>query len=325
MLSKQEIEELSKNFNIVSQFINSPEAIRSEDKDLKAYLFSVGSATKTKQTKAAVRCHFIMTDANGNVRVEALARLVKEHIVTYAIPRSRIKEAFEYYDKTKSMKLLSRLESEASNLFSTLVTSGEGGEALLYLLTESLLKFPQIICKMSLKTNPEPHYHGVDGIHASIDSQTGNLALYWGESKLHKKISSAINECFQSIAPFLLSPDGPKATRERDLQLLRSNVDLNNETVEEAIKCYLDPDNCCNLQLEFRAICLIGFDHCKYPKLSNKVQITHEIEQTVAKWNDRIDRAIAKHNIENFVIEVFCIPFPSVQAFRDAFRKEMRI
>ncbi|WP_223252149.1 Hachiman antiphage defense system protein HamA [Paracoccus mutanolyticus] len=47
-------------------------------------------------------------------------------------------------------------------MFTDLKSSGEGGELLLYLLTERFLGLPQILCKMSLKTSA--HYHGADGV-----------------------------------------------------------------------------------------------------------------------------------------------------------------
>jgi Cap4 SAVED domain len=44
---------------------------------------------------------------------------------------------------------------------------------LLYLLLEVELGIPQLLCKTPLKTNPEVHYHGVDGVHGKVTDTGG--------------------------------------------------------------------------------------------------------------------------------------------------------
>ena len=61
---------------------------------------------------------------------------------------------------------------------------------------------PQLLCKMSLKTNAAMHVHGADGIHGAV-LPNGNLGLCWGEAKLHANVTKAIDACFESLAPFL--------------------------------------------------------------------------------------------------------------------------
>ena len=97
---------------------------------------------------------------------------------------------------------------------------------LLYLLIQSCLKLPQFLCKMPLKTNPRMHAHGVDGIHGTWEQLLGMLALYWGESKLYSVVSDAVEDCFESLSQYLLSAGGSQAPLDRDLQLLRDNIDL---------------------------------------------------------------------------------------------------
>jgi hypothetical protein len=49
---------------------------------------------------------------------------------------------------------------------------------LLYLLLEVELGITQLLCKTPLKTNPEVHYHGVDGVYGKvIDTAVGLMAL----------------------------------------------------------------------------------------------------------------------------------------------------
>ena len=75
-----------------------------------------------------------------------------------------------------------------------------------------------------MKTNPRMHYHGADGVYASV-TDTGMLKLYWGKSKIYKSAAAAIRDCLASIAPFLLEPEHEGAERERDLILLSDKAE----------------------------------------------------------------------------------------------------
>lgn len=76
------------------------------------------------------------------------------------------------------------MHHEAIGTFTDLSNTGEGGEMLLYLLAERFLKVPQVLCKMDLKTDSHMHYHGADGVYASVN-EGGLLKLFWGESKVY--------------------------------------------------------------------------------------------------------------------------------------------
>ena len=82
--------------------------------------------------------------------------------------------------------------------------TGEGGEILLYILTQDILKLPQLISKMSLKTSTKMHYQGADGVHFQYNSITGNLELYWAEAKMYQDLNAAVANCFDSLKEFLL-------------------------------------------------------------------------------------------------------------------------
>ena len=293
--------------------------------DYHAFFRQEEHSTSVNSTKATLRCHILASDGNGRPRVAGLAQKLRKQMVDYAIPRRQIAEAFTEYELTQSSEAVLSLEARARGLFTNIANSGEGGEILLYYLAERVLGFPQVLCKMPLKTNPQMHYHGVDGIHASVCENTGHLALYWGESKLHKKMAAAITECFQSITPFLIETEGQGAASERDLQLLRDNLDLNDPKLEAALQQFLDPDNELFQKTEFRAICLVGFDYEKYAEIvqGQKPAFTQEAISVFDDCATRIQDAVVKNKIGTFVIETFCIPFPSVEEFRKEFAKEM--
>ncbi len=300
--------------------------LRAQPDSLDAYLETVACNVEIAQTQTNAHCRFIALDGNKRARVKDFARFVGTKITDFAIPRSEIRRALNEGVKTGSTFSIDKLNSKARNLFTRLPKSGEGGEVLLSVLAETILRLPQLFTKMVLKTNTDMHIHGSDGIHLGVNQTNGNLALYWGESKLYADASSAIRECFASLAPFLLDDGGSKAAQERDLQLMRDGIDLNDSDLENALKQYLDPNNVKFKQLEYRGLCLVGFDSDDYPTAPNSPeanQLKQKIETTFHRCKSRIQSRVMKERIDSFTIELFCVPFPSVDEFRRAFRSEL--
>lgn len=300
--------------------------LRHKKDDYNAFFQQVCLNSAVDGTKTAVCCHYLLRDGNGNVRIADLAARLRDEVLNYSIPRSRIHTAVEHYRKTNSMDRVSRLEHEARKLFADVNKSGEGGEVLLYVLSEMVLQFPQLLCKMPLKTNPNVHYHGVDGIHGSVDPDTGVLALYWGESKLHKSVASAIAECMASVAPYVLSDGGSGAPAQRDLELLRDHVDFSDTAMEAAFRKYLDPDDVDFLKVQFRAVCLVGFDLEDYAdpfEPDDRGTIADAAANALESWHNMVKTGVVKQKLETAHLHVFCVPFPSVEAFRKAFLQEL--
>lgn len=186
---------------------------RSEDRSLDPYLVTVGESAVVAGTQTTCRCHFVRLDPRGRPRVDPLIKMLAAQVVDYCIPRTRINEAQAHMIRTRSTAKVLQLQGEAKKLFTKIKTSGEGGELLLYALLEIGLGLPQILCKMSLKTHGQVHYHGVDGVHARA-LPNGDLAVYWGEAKLYADVNAGIDAAFASLAPFLLDAGGglPNAT-----------------------------------------------------------------------------------------------------------------
>ena len=223
---------------------------------------------------------------------------------------------------------MAALYRKANRLFADVARSGEGGELLLYLMMESYLRIPQLFCKMPLKTNPQVHYHGADGIHGSFDPGTGQLALYWGESKLYGDPAKAIDACFESLAPFVTSTGGSQAPQSRDLQLLRDGLSLADANLEAAVLRYLDPDDPHFNKLTYCGAALVGFDSDSYkPGTSplDEASLKTALEDAVKSWHGSASHHINKHKLESISIELFCVPFPSVEDFRKAFLSELGI
>lgn len=179
-------------------------------------------------SRCTLRTHFIAHDAGGAPAVDLLASAMANAALDFCIPRRRIDSAMESYASSGSTAALVALDSQARDLFVKSEKSGEGGELLLFLLMERLLGFPQLLSKMSLKTNTEVHVHGSDGIHAALNGD-GVLDVYWGESKIYRDSSVAFTDCFESIAPFL-SADGDDR-RRRDLLLVRDHLNVSESAL----------------------------------------------------------------------------------------------
>jgi hypothetical protein len=300
--------------------------LRNPPDQLNAYLETVCYNVGIDNTHTQAHCHFIALDGNKRPRVEDFARFIGYKLTDFAIPRSEINRAVKEQHDTGSTFPISRLNSKARNLCSSLPKSGEGGEVLLSVLAETFLRLPQMFTKMILKTNPEMHVHGSDGIHVGVNKTNGNLALYWGESKLHADAAQAVRECFSSIAPFLCNVGGSDSAQERDLQLMRDGIDLDNSELEEALKHYLNPDDPMRNQLEYRGLCLVGFDSDAYPTEANSKEMEKVKEDINRAFNERkehIQKRVIEEKIHSFDIQLFCLPFPSVDGFRRAFRSEL--
>jgi hypothetical protein len=296
---------------------------RGRPDDLDGLLIAVGDAVTQEGSRTTCRTHFVVKDGNDRPRIDALVDRLAQIAIDYCIPRSRVNEAMDELNETGSAAGFARLSAEASSLFTKLSKSGEGGELLLYTLLEVVLRIPQILCKMPLKTNSQMHVHGSDGIHAKV-LPNGNLALYWGESKLHATASSAIDSCFSSVGPFLV--DGIDGAARRDLLLLRDNLDAGTEEVTKAlIRYFSEPSQ--EAKVEVRAGCLIGFDINDYPDPFDDTgtAIRDTVQEAIDSWHERITTRITAHELLSFEIEVFCVPVPSVQTFRDALSKRLSL
>lgn len=302
--------------------------LRGSGDELDAFFSEVKTDSAVLGTKAKVHCYIVSHDGNDQPRVDDLALEVAIRMIDYAIPRSEILRAQESDRKNNSTVETSRLKAKARGLFSNLSKTGEGGEMLLYMLVQNYLRIPQLLCKMPLKTSNEVHYHGADGIHVTFDKQTKKLALYWGESKLYQNVETAITNCLDSIKPFLCDTGGSSARQNRDLQLISTNLDLCDEDLEDAFLTYLDPKNPNFNKLQYRGVCLIGFDDKSYPTAPNtktEQDVINEVDTALVKWHSSLNKKIrAKNPLELFVMEVFLIPFPSVKKFRASFLGELK-
>ncbi len=252
---------------------------------------------------------------------------MRNAIVDYAIPRSKLAEAKVRDTRFNSTEAVAELVERAKRSFTDLAKTGEGGEMLLFLLAERFLKLPQILCKMDLKTDARMHFHGADGVYAGV-SPEGTLKLYWGESKIYSDPSAAIRDCFNSLAPFLIEPEHEDAGRERDLMLLSDKADLSDPVLTDALKKYFDKSSVMSKRVQYCGVALVGFDAPFYPQENAKAvaeELVNASRAELTGWSKSIGNRLKLEKLDQMEIEVFCVPLPSAEGFRVAFLKAMGI
>lgn len=297
------------------------DSLRRGSAQIGTHLICLERDIQVGKTKTKLHCYFLPVDANGQVRMKPLAEFLRDQIIDYSIPRKTIQEAVNQVNETGSTAALSHLHERARRLFTDLAKSGEGGELLLFAMAEALFNITQIICKMTLKTSPNMHYHGADGVYAE-GRPDGGLNLYWGESKIYGDAAAAIRNCMESLAPFLREPEGEDAARDQDILLINEFANFTDERIVAALKKFLDKNDSSSLTVRHCGFALSAFDCECYPgeDIEAKAdELAAAITQQLKTWVKAADRRVCHEKLEKFDIHFICIPLPSAEAFRSYF------
>lgn len=276
-----------------------------------------------------LRLHF-PAFRQGKPTVHELVELARLHLTPFALTRKEI-DAVKALQSTMSFDELliktTQLNDAAAKLFikahKATNRNGEAGELLLYLLTEWILGAPQVIAKMSLKTNPQMPVHGADGVHVRYCPETARLFLYWGESKMYGDVGAAISAAATSIAKSL-KPD----ELDHELQLVQRNIDFTGLEADgkEALLRYLDPHEEEYNERKDVITCLIGFDFDGFQKTSSGGdQGAEDTFRALAKGQlealaPKVTSALKAAGLDSQDVELFFFPLPAVQEFRDLFQ-----
>ncbi|MGO4192686.1 DUF1837 domain-containing protein [Arthrobacter sp. YAF17] len=285
-----------------------------DNPDLFASTLHHGTPTLLPDTKTTIRTHYVMSDASGNVRVSQLAEVLADQIVFFCMPRSDIKEMNELPENQRipANNLLYRRAKQTFAKAQPL--TGEGSELLLFALLENILRVPQIMTKMSLKTSENVHVHGADAVHAAL-VENGNLALYWGEAKMYDKIGAALTSCFDSLEPYLRMDWD---VIRRDLFLITHFLDAADDAVKLRLLQFFDQSNAASVKVEARGACVIGFSLDDYPTLPHELaRVESAINESLANWAKNVGAKLKARSLEHIEIEVFLVPVPSAQGFRN--------
>ncbi len=304
----------SLNKKLIEKLYSLP---RGYEAELRGFIDEFCEQSVVDDTKIQTHFYKIKSDPHNRPKIKAFTEQIASFALDYAIPRKQVYAANPSLHNGSNSHVI-RLHKEARSLFTDLVKSGEGGEILLFALAEKILKLPQLVCKMSLKTDSKAHFHGADGVHVGTNEQ-GRLTLYWGESKVHKTASEAIADCFNSLKDFVHADSLFSGDASNDFLLIFKSPNLppQEEKLEEAILSYFDMSSENIFEFETRAIALIGFDEKAYNNEEKDVSsINDELKKRISSWKKSLKTQSKNYNLNAFFMHVFLLPFPSVEDFR---------
>lgn len=307
-------------------------ALRRDYSKLSARLRELHHTVVCECQGVTLRLHF-PAFRQGKATVFELVEAVSRYMTPYALSRSEIALVDEKYGKIPAAEFREEtnvLDQTAIRLFkkASKVTnrSGECGELLLYLLTEWVLGAPQLIAKMTLKTNAAMPVHGADGVHVRYCAETARLYLYWGESKLHSDVSGAISDAVESIAAAMK----PEKT-QHEIDLVKRNLDLSgfNAPAKAELLRFLDPmEEYYNKRFDV-ITSLIGFDFNAYSQISPGDGDEAE-SKFVALATERLGALaptvatkLKDAGLDASTLELFFLPLPSVAELRNLFQAKI--
>ena len=296
--------------------------IHPEPSIIEAHLNVVQRDLVVAGTKTLVHCYAPTLDGNGRLRIKALAEFMRDRVIRFVIPRKDIQAAEAAKKNSDDMSAYFRLHERAKRAFTTVKNTGEGGEFLLFALAEKEFSLAQILSKMSLKTSTKMHYHGADGVYASVDD-TGVLSLYWGESKLYENPTTAITDCLNSLAPHITDGLGESSPSGQDIVLLNEYADIGDDTACAILKRFLDPNDPQAQKLRICGIALATFDSDVFPQDGAPDGLWEEIEVALKIalpiWQAHIKKRIVIEELTAFDIHFICLPMACADDFRKTF------
>ena len=273
--------------------------------------------------KAQIRMHYIKFDGNGMPMVKALANKLYEYIIDYCISSRNRSESLTTRQSAKLIKEARALFRHPKISDESPDKTGEAGEMLLYFFMEAILKAPQMVSKMELKTNHKDEIKGSDGIHARFDKDSGIVNFFFGESKLYKKSSAAISDAIKSIEQF-----HDIEMYQHEFTMVNKHFKYADDATKDAITSLIiggepGPNVCVN------HACLIGYDFKEFAALSGytpaelQADFINKFHEDGARLTKLLQSKFDSFSKKHLKFEVFFLPFPSVVEFRNAFNEAL--
>ncbi|GEK49658.1 HamA C-terminal domain-containing protein [Vreelandella venusta] len=302
---------------------NIAEKISVETPDFSNCISVVEHDLKLTGIETTVRFHYLKFDGNKQPMVKALADTLYAYIIDYCLSAKNRDEALTARQSTI-------LTKEARSLFRHPEISddspdktGEAGETLLYFLMEAVLKAPQVVSKMELKTNHKDEVKGSDGIHARWNEELEVVDFYFGESKLYKKVSDALTSALKSINDF-----HDVKMYEHEFNMVTKHFKYADEVVKHEIsQLFVNGNPGANVRVNHA--CLIGYDYKGYDDVllephSNLIRkFEDEFLPSAESLVDLLQKKLDKFEKKHLVFDMFFLPFPSVVDFRNAFNEAL--
>jgi len=269
---------------------------------------------------STIRMHYIKFDGNGRPMIKALANMLYSYIIDYCISarnRSDMLTTRQSAILTKQARELFRHPDISSN---SPDKTGEAGELLLYFLMEAVLKAPQIVSKMELKTNHKDEVKGSDGIHARYNAEDGVVDFFFGESKLYSESSTAISDAIKSVEQF-----HKIEMYQHEFTMVTKHFKYADEETKSAISSLIvrgEPGP----NVRVNHACLIGYDFKGFSDLPYgehpEVQVKEFLDRFLtdgSRLTTLLQKKLNGFDKKYLRFDVFFIPFPSVSEFRNAF------
>jgi hypothetical protein len=276
---------------------------------------TVPASIKVDGHNVALDFHYLRFNANGQPKIRELVAILANHLVDYAIDTTRI-------SPNLTTQQWATLFFEALELLRKYEESGEAGELLLYFLMKTVLKAPQMVSKISLKTNPNVEVHGSDGIHARWNETTKHVELFFGEAKIFESIYAALDSAKDSITKF----HAQGLTSE--IRLLTNHYKHAPTPLRDYIIAFAQGTTVPGSASLNHAI-LIGYDWDEYLKMEQLPALQREaaLLKHYAADHDRLWSLLATRvkalNLNHVHLHVFFLPFKSIKEFRKAFHDKM--
>lgn len=290
--------------------------IETRREELDARLDVISYPAAFSGVTATARFHHLRLDGNGQPMVRDLARLLSDYAVEFCLSIPARGNPTRPVDYT-------RLARRAKALFRRTERAGDVGEVLLYFLIEAILGAPQMVARMDLKTSSKMELHGSDGVHMKWDAAEMILDVFYGESKVEKSAANALSNAFASIEQFHLERQD-----DREVDIVTSHYKHAEDDLKKAI-LEIVTRNTKAATSRINHACLIGFDAAEYDQATGATRsdleasfrsaYTADAPRLVKLLQKRFDAFERKH----LRFEVFFLPVPSVQAFRDEFHQAL--
>jgi len=306
------------------------EAITIPDKGLNARLSCIPHANENKGFW--LEGHFFyLTFKGGKPTTDEFVEFIYGKIIDFCLPGYEIRKMHERAAEIGNPAYVEALEKARRVFIKALKlqkTTGEPGELILYLLLETVLKAPQLVAKMTLKTNSDMPVHGSDGIHVRFDDAEDNLHLIWGESKLYQQLSSALRTAISSISDF---EEEESDKKDREIDIIRQHSSLADNSLHEPLMRYFDPyESVSNDVLDFHA-CFVGFDSELYESQESEnpdsleKELKAKYEDQIAKACNQFKKKVGDHDLRHLKFILFLLPFENVAEVRAKFLKKLGV
>jgi hypothetical protein len=307
-------------------------SISNDFSHLETLIKTLIHTVKCEDGNVIIRVHYLPF-RSGKPCTGELLDTIRGYICNFAMSRAEIEAVHNSVASASPQQRMiayNKLRDDAADLFIKAQKStnrnGECGELLLYLLTEWILEAPQVLAKMSLKTNAQMPVHGSDGIHVKYDPVTDGLIFFWGEAKLHATVTGALGSAITSISS-ALKYDKMK----EDINLVRRYINFSGLPTMGQAKLleFLDPLSPKSQKRTDASACLIGFDFDGFAKLSSvpTAQLEDKFKALLADGvksaTKDLETKLKAAGVSHHRMEVFFLPLQSVEELRIYFQNRI--